>query len=143
MRIFITLFLFLVFTIPSFSETIGKVRNINGNVIVLRDNKELDVKLGFNILNKDQIITKNKSGCGIVFKDNTMITLDENTHYIVQAYQYDPKKSTYELKGELKTGKILFNSGKIPKIAANNVGIKTSSAVVGVKGTKFIVEASQ
>ncbi len=126
-----------------FAQNIGKIRTIEGNVTILRDGKEIVGRLGFNLNEKDEIITFQKSSCGIVFKDNTMITLDEKTRYVVSSYQYDPKNSKYELKGEVKSGKILFNSGKIPKIASNNVGIKTPTAIIGVKGTKFIVEVDR
>jgi len=137
--------LFLLISLPIYSETesIGKIKSIVGDVIILRDGKTHNARLGMQIFDKDEVVTNKSSNCSILFKDNTLITLDQNTKYVISSYKYDPKNSKYDLKGEIKSGKILFNSGKIPKIASNNVAIKTPTATVGVKGTKFIVETAE
>jgi hypothetical protein len=145
MRLFLIIIGFLLTLNNLFAETesIGKIKSLKGTVSILRNGTNISANLGTKLQVKDEIVTSKNSDCSILFKDNTMITLDENTTYIIVAYDYNPIKSNYELKGEVKTGKILFNSGKIPKIASNKVNIKTPSAIIGVKGTKFVVEVNK
>lgn len=143
LSLIIVLFLFTLNNLFAEVESIGKIKSLKGTVSIIRNGSSITAKLGTKLQVKDEIVTSRNSDCSILFKDNTMISLDENTTYIIVAYNYNPKKSNYELKGEVKTGKILFNSGKIPKIASNNVNIKTPSAIIGVKGTKFVMEVNK
>jgi len=72
-----------------------------------------------------------------------MITLGENSVFKVAKYLYNPQKSEYAFEGNVQKGKVVYSSGTIAKIASNNVKMKTPTAIIGVKGTKFIVDVAE
>ncbi|MCA1927761.1 MAG: FecR family protein [Calditerrivibrio sp.] len=125
------------------ADKVAKIKSLEGDVSIQRGDKTIPAKLGTIIVMNDLINTSKKSSAGLVFNDNTMITLGENTSFQVSKYLYDPQKSAYAFEGDIKKGKVLYTSGKIAKISSNNVSMKTPTSIIGVKGTKFVVEVNQ
>lgn len=138
-------YLIFVFSVSNLFavDKVAKIRSLNGDVNIQRGSQTILAKLGTIVMLSDIINTSKRSSVGLVFDDNTMVTLGENTIFYVSKYVYNPQKSEYAFEGEVKKGKVLYNSGKIAKIASNNVSVKTPTAIIGVKGTKFIVEVNQ
>jgi len=54
---------------------VGRIKNINGSVSVEREGKAITARLGTIIMDNDVITTDKSSTAGVVFNDNTMITL--------------------------------------------------------------------
>ena len=76
------LFIFcLIITIllPCFAmgeePTIGKTKTGKGNVVVIRSGKEIPINIGDKLYQKDIIRTGADSSVGIIFEDNTSLSL--------------------------------------------------------------------
>jgi hypothetical protein len=76
----------------------------------------------------------------LVFTDETKVTLQKNTHFLVSRYNYNTKQPD---KGnvfvEMIRGAARFATGKIAKTRPEQFNIGTVTATIGVRGTGFDV----
>ena len=118
---------------------IGKVTALVGKGQVKRGNRVIPLKLGLKIEKNDTILTQDKTKVQIIFKDRTIITIGRNSKFNINDYLFDSSnhsKANFSLsKGIIKT-----LTGKIGKVAPRRFRIKTKNALIGIRGTIFVVE---
>lgn len=120
-------------------ENSGFIKKLTGEVIVKRDNKALIVKIGDKIYSKDIIITKNNSSVGIIFKDNTLISLGQNTEFIIEEYTFNPEKKDEAFISRIIKGTLSCLTGLMPKLNPEAMKIKAKTASIGIRGTHFLI----
>ena len=118
----------LIFSI-SYASEIGKILKYRGQVDVFRQNKILHVdKPKFPLFIKDIVNTKSHSLAFIGFIDNSKVLLKEKSSLEITGYR----------KFSVNKGRVLFKIQKRGML--KGAQIKVRSVVIGVKGTKFIVD---
>jgi len=120
---------------------IGIVKTLTGTVEVKRAKKVIILKKGSTLENGDMILTKAKSSIGIIFDDGSRLSLGSKAIFLINKFIVKPSKKRYEVDLELKKGKVLFSSGKIGKLSPQSVKFRIPTGVIGIRGTKFAVEA--
>ncbi len=134
---------FLLLAIPSLSlsqsDVIGKVIYAKGTVNASSSSKTLrPLKRRSRVYEKEMISTKDDSKAEVRLTDNTLVSLQPNTDYQLNEYTYDSKNPDNNknvstlIKGGLRTV-----TGLIAKKTPKHFKIKTSVAVIGVRGTDF------
>jgi len=123
------------------SAHVGIVKRLTGEVEVKRNKKVLLLKKGSSIENGDMILTKAKSSIGIIFDDGTRLSLGSKAIFVINRFIVQPSKKKYNVDLELKKGKAVFSSGKIGKLSPKSVKFRIPTGVIGIRGTKFAVEA--
>jgi len=135
-------FLVIIVVLNSFVlASVATVKTIKGKVELKRGKKVEVVKVGRTLENGDIIISKVKSSVGIIFDDGTSISLGEKSIFVINKFKVKPSKKEYDVDLELKKGKALFSSGKVGKLAPKSVKFRIPTGVIGIRGTKFAVEA--
>ena len=135
-------FLVVIVVLNSFVlASVATVKTIKGKVELKRGKKVEVVKVGRGLENGDIIISKVKSSVGIIFDDGTSISLGEKSIFVINKFKVKPSKKEYDVDLELKKGKALFSSGKVGKLAPKSVKFRIPTGVIGIRGTKFAVEA--
>ncbi len=131
--------LLVLFFTTSLLASIGEISAIHGDATILRDGKVSPVQMHSKIEEKDLIKTSKKSKLQIIFNDNTIISLGQNSSFKVQEYLYGAKKvkARFHVKGLFKS-----ITGKIGHIAPKNFILKTQNATIGVRGTTIIGEST-
>lgn len=119
---------------------VGIIKKIEGKVNIKRKGKIVIAKKGSFLENGDIVITKDKSSVGITFDDGSRLALGEKAIFAIYKYIVKPDKNKYEIDLELKKGKIMFSSGKIGKLSPKSFKLRIPEGIVGIRGTKFIVE---
>jgi len=133
MKFFILSFLISLFTYLQAIESIGTVISFKGNVKVKAKGsiKKQRVSKGNPIHAGDLFVSSKKSSVVLKLIDGSLIVLDELSsiyfNSIYNAQQLD--------------GKILYKITS--RNAKNSLKIKTPFAVIGIKGTTFIVSATK
>ena len=121
---------------------VGYVSTLTGNVELKRNKEVMALQIGMTIEEGDIIISKAKSSIGIVFDDGTSISLEEKSIFVINKFVVDPSKKEYDVDVELTQGKALFESGKVGKLAPQSVKFRIPEGIIGIRGTKFVVEVS-
>lgn len=120
---------------------VGIVKTLTGTVEVKRAKKTILLKKGSTLKNGDMILTKAKSSVGIIFDDGSRLSLGSKAIFVINKFIVKPSKKKYDVDLDLKKGKALFSSGKVGKLAPKSVKFRIPTGVIGIRGTKFAVEA--
>jgi len=133
---FILLILLSIHSIAS----IGNIMALKGHAKIHRSNNNvIPATSGMKIEQGDKIITEDKTRAQVILKDDTIITIGENSTFQFDNFFFDgTKKSTVSMS----TSRGFFRSvtGKIGKLAPERFKVKTSSATIGIRGTDFSVK---
>ena len=128
---------------PAFAadEHVGLFKNVVGQVHVLRGDASLPAVPGMQLFIADRLTSEAGASAGITFKDGTLLTLGAASDIKVRDYVFEPKQAKYAFSVYLAKGSAIYSSGKIGKLSPESVKVDTPTATVGVRGTRFIVEA--
>lgn len=123
------------------ADSIAFVKTIQGEAVIKRDNTVIVLQSGASLFQGDMIETHSGANLGVVFNDGTRIAIGPKTLLTIDNYLFQPSQNNYKFDVTLPKGKIVFESGKIGKLAPEKVGVKVPQGIIGIRGTKFVVEA--
>lgn len=123
------------------AESVAFVKTIQGEANVKRENTVVTLQSGASLFQGDRIETNAGANVGVVFNDGTRIAIGPKTFLNIDHYFFQPSQNNYKFDVTLPKGKIVFESGKIGKLAPEKVGVKVPQGIIGIRGTKFVVEA--
>lgn len=121
---------------------VALVRSVSGTVKVAREGATLDVVSNTKLQIADHVIAAPRATAAIVFKDGTLLTLGGGADILVRDYVFEPKADNYAFSVYMAKGSAIYESGRIGKLAPQSVKIETPTATVGVRGTRFLIEAN-
>ena len=123
---------------------IGSVGETKGISCQIERNKQkLPGNKGASIESMDTYIT---GGCvaDIKFKDDTNVKVNENSRLLIDDFVFDPKQSDAgKLALKVGMGTVRYASGQIAKNNPQQVGIKTPTATIAVRGTDFTMTVDE
>ena len=123
-----------------FAKSVGTITALKGSASITRDGAEMEAKLGTKLEEKDTLKTKEKSQAQIIFDDETVITVGNNTSFSINEYLFEESKAP-SAKFGLVNGAMRTITGKIGKIAPDKFNVQTKTATIGIRGTHFTVIA--
>ena len=137
------LLIFLVFLlIPNFgnanTDFIGVIGAAVGE-ITNQNNEKLSN--GSKIFFGDTVVSNNNSNAQILFLDQTILTLGEDTELTIDEFIYDPNSHDGSFVTNVKSGTVKFITGQISKKNPENLEVKFPSGTLGARGTEFVVLA--
>ena len=128
--------------------TFASVANASNNSFVgvigaaigdIKNQKNESLTNGSKIFFGDTIISKNKSNAQILFLDQTVLTLGEETELTIDEFVYDPNSQDGSFVSTVKTGTVKFITGQISKKNPDNLEVKVPAGTLGARGTEFVV----
>lgn len=127
-----------------YGAPIGKFRTVQGKVVVMHADKKEGywAKKNLPLYKGDVIVTQKKSRTNFVMNDKSIISLSSNTKLVLSKSIYDEKKKRRSSFLSLTIGKARFVVSKLLSFKRREFKVKTVTAVCGVRGSKFIIEAT-
>lgn len=122
------------------TDGIGVVSAYTGNVEVIRGQNITGVSQGMQVFLGDIFETGPESKVKIVFLDDTLIALGEDTSFEITEFVYNPNER--RTVSNITKGKMRSLINKF-KGATSSVEYKTANAVAGVKGTTLYIDADE
>ena len=128
--------------------TFASVANASNNSFVgvigaaigdIKNQKNESLSNGSKIFFGDTIISKSKSNAQILFLDQTVLTLGEETELTIDEFVYDPNSQDGSFVSTVKTGTVKFITGQISKKNPENLEVKVPAGTLGARGTEFVV----
>ena len=120
----------------------GMVKRVSGTVTLERGGLLTPVRAGTVLRVGDRITTGTPGGVGIVLADDTLVTAGPGSRVEVGDVKFDATTQEGNIFIRLFKGALHFVTGLIGKQKPENVKIETPTAVMGVRGTEFIVETA-
>jgi hypothetical protein len=130
----------LGFTGTAFAAEIGLIKVATGDVQVQRGASRTPATVGTALETADVIITGANGTAGITFTDNSLVSVGPNSVFAIDKYQFDSTTHAGEFEGNLRQGRLAAVSGKMVKQSPESMKIRTPSAIMGVRGTEFVVQ---
>ena len=139
--VFILLTVFLGLSLASAEQVLaGKVKKIRGTVVVIRGDRTQTLRVGDPVFQNDLMQTGAAGAVGIIFEDNTILSLGPKSRLAIDGYSFVPEQGKLSLLLRLLRGTASYLSGIIGKQAPEAVKFQTPDATIGIRGTKFLVK---
>lgn len=140
----IVVFAMLACALPAVAaDSVATFKKVEGDVRVERAGKEMPATTGMNLMQADTVRTGNNGAAGITFEDNALISLGANGQLVIDQFRYDRATQGGEFQTTLSKGRMAVVSGKIAKHHVDAMKVRTPTALLGVRGTEFLVDAGQ
>jgi len=129
---------------PGIGKPVGKVRFVQGKVYIVHDKKNEGYLTSSNIplYTKDTIFVMEMSRINLVFNDGSILTLGSNTRLTLSKIDYIPSKKQRVSYLNMGIGKGRFRVQEYKKYKNSSFRVKTPTAIVGVRGSDFIIRAT-
>jgi hypothetical protein len=120
---------------------IGQVKVAKGSVSIERDGQSLPAAVGMRLQASDVVKTGGDGSIGITMTDNSLLSAGPNSVLALDRYEFDEVTSEGRFDASLRRGTLAVVSGRLAKQSPNAMTVRTPSAVLGVRGTEFVVRA--
>ena len=114
---------------------------MSGSVNIVRNDTMLPAAAGATLFIADRLVSGAGASAGIVFKDGATLAVGPAAQIQVRDYVFEPRNSKYSFSVYLDKGSAIYSSGQIAKLAPDAVKVSSPTATVGVRGTRFLIEA--
>jgi hypothetical protein len=118
----------------------GIFKAVEGEVLLIKGDARSTPQVGQALAETDRIQTGPKSGAAVTLADGTVVSIGANSTVALSAMRYEPVGQTGNLAVQIVQGTLRMITGTLGKTQPENVKVNTPTAVIGVRGTDFIVE---
>jgi len=125
------------------SAQIARIKQSTGNAAIERGSTRLPATVGRQLVAGDRLVTGKDGRISLTFIDNTRFSVGPNSRIAVSQFQYDRTRQRGEFVTEVNRGSLAVVSGKIAKSGKDAMKVRTPNSLLGVRGTRFIVEVPQ
>jgi len=127
----------------AWANDVGQVKTTKGTVHVERDGQRLPASVGMPIRQSDALVTGADGSVGVTFSDNSLFSTGPNTVLVVDRYSFDSTTHAGRFDASLKKGTLAVVSGKMVKQSPDAMKVRTPAAIMGVRGTEFVVQVEE
>jgi hypothetical protein len=129
--------------LPAWANDVGQVKTAKGTVHVEREGKRLPASVGMPIRQADTLVTGSDGAVGVTFTDNSLLSTGPNSVLVVDRYTFDTTTHAGRFDASLKKGTLAVVSGKMVKQSPEAMKVRTPAAIMGVRGTEFVVQVDE
>ena len=124
-------------------EAIGTVKYVEGGAAIRQGGQSIDAAVGSPVHLNDNLATDAEGSIGITIKDGTLLSLGPDSEMEIDELVYDPARKNVGLNVNVAHGTFLYFSGRIAKVNPQAVTVKTPNAVIGIRGTRFLLNVAE
>ena len=122
---------------------IGQIKTVKGQVAVERKGQVLLGQVGMLLEPSDVLKTGADGAVGLTMRDNSLLSAGPNSILALERFEFDPTTSQGRFDTQLRRGTLAVVSGRIAKQSPEAMTVRTPSAVLGVRGTEFVVSVDE
>ena len=119
---------------------VGTIKAVVGTAFVVRRGTAASAQPSEKVFRGDVFKTGADGSLGIMFADDTSLSLGPNTHIILEEFLFAPAKGELGFVARILRGTAAYLSGIIGKLSPESVRIETPVAAVGIRGTRLLVK---
>jgi len=122
---------------------VGQIKIAKGQVAVERKGQTLAGQVGLLLEPADILKTGADGSVGITMRDNSLLSAGPNSILSLEHFEFDATTSQGRFDARLHRGTLAVVSGRIAKRSPQAMTVRTPSAVLGVRGTEFLVAVDE
>ena len=135
------LFIALGLSAGAAAAEIGQIKVARGQVTVEREGQTVPATVGTRLQTSDIVRTGADGSVGITMGDDSLLSAGPNSVLSLDRYEFDPTTNRGRFDAKLNKGTLSVISGKIAKQTPGAMTVQTPAAILGVRGTEFVVSA--
>lgn len=125
------------------ADVAGTVKVSKGQVMVERNEQQLPAPVGTTIYSSDRVLTGADGSVGITLRDNTQLSAGPNSTLELDKFSFDSTTNAGVIDAKVRRGTLSVISGKIAKASPEAVRFSAPGMTLGVRGTRFVIDAGQ
>jgi hypothetical protein len=133
-------FIICIATSAAADDPAGIVKTVKGAASIMRQEKVTPAAGGQKIFKGDTVKTGPDGSLGIIFEDDTLLSLGPNSEVIINEYVFAPAHGNMSIVIRMLKGTAAYLSGIIAKLSPQSVKFETPTATLGVRGTSFCAQ---
>jgi hypothetical protein len=122
---------------------IGQIKNVGGQVFLIRNNVQQPAKAGDLLEQADILTTGPYSNVGITFIDNSRFSAGPNSRIELKQFRFNATTQDGEFVTDMRRGTLAIVSGQIAKRSPEAMKVITPTTILGVRGTTFVVKVEE
>jgi hypothetical protein len=119
---------------------VAQIKTVSGQAAIVRNGARTAAKIGDPLYEKDTIETGADGSIGITFIDNTVMSSGPNSQIVLEDYKFNSSNFKGSMLTDMKRGTVSMVSGDIARSSPGAMKVKTPTAILGVRGTRFVIE---
>jgi hypothetical protein len=120
------------------TQVVGRVMLVQGDLSAKdKAGKERKLTPGLPVYEGDTLSTGKQSHGIVAFRDEGRVTLQEDTHFLIEKFRFDKVSHEENAALRLLKGGVRVLTGLIGRFNHDNYQFKLSSATIGIRGTGF------
>ena len=121
-------------------EWAGTIKSVAGLAAVEREGRRIAVEPGDRILPADTLVTGRDGRLSVTLRDDTLISIGADTRVALTEFSFAPATHEGSLWLSVQRGVAAVASGLIARFNPKAMRVSTPSALLGIRGTEFVVE---
>ncbi len=120
--------------------SVGIVRSVSMDAHILRNKTSIAAKTNMKIMNGDVVKTGPSGSIGLIFDDDTLVSMGPNSEFVVEDFLFNPSEKKLSFVVRMLQGTFSYLSGQISKLVPGAVRLETPDATIGIRGTHVLVK---
>jgi hypothetical protein len=129
----------LFLAVPALAQEVGTVAQLDGTADIGRSGEWTAAVIGAPIEQGDQLRTGKRGRIKVVFQDDSVLSVSEQSLVVVNDQVFDPAAGQTRSYFDLVRGKLNSIVSDYYARPGTSYEVKTATAVAGVRGTEFSV----
>ena len=121
---------------------IGQIKTARGEVSLERKGQSMPARVGMRLETADVLKTGADGSIGITMADNSLLSAGPNSILSLDRFDYEPTTNQGRFDTQLQKGTLSVISGRMAKQSPDAMTVRTPSAILGVRGTEFVLSAN-
>ena len=135
----LSIVLLWMFPFPAHAADIGQIKVSRGTVTIERGGQTVRGDPGIRVQGQDVVRTGSDGSVGITMTDNALLSAGPNSVLVLDRYDFDSTTNQGHFDASLRRGTLAVVSGRLARQSPDAMTLRTPSAVLGVRGTEFVV----
>ena len=127
---------------PAQVDDVGMVKVVKGDAHIERGGQKVPAMVGTRVRQGDVLVTGANGSVGVAFLDNSLLSTGPNSTLSIDRFAFDKTTHAGSFETSLRQGTLAAVTGKIAKQSPDAMKVRTPAAVLGARGTEFIVRTA-
>ena len=122
---------------------VGRVKKVMGEAFIERSGQKIVAAQGTILESKDVLVTGPNASISVTFIDNSRFSAGPNSRVEIERFDFNSTTHEGAFHTSVAHGSLAIVSGQIAKQSPDAMRVRTPTTILGVRGTRFIVEVDQ
>lgn len=141
--VLVLLALLLALPTTSALAEIGRIKRVTAPAFVERSGERIEAAPGLKVEETDILITGTGGRIAVTFIDNARFSVGPESRVTLSKFRFDSTSHDGLFETSIQAGRMAVVSGQIAKKTPDAMRVVTPTSILGVRGTRFIVEVGQ